>query len=124
MRLLWLAPALALCLSTPSEAGTSSHHSACCGSHKGWKRSRTPSDDAPPSPRCPNCARKKGVKRSLGATHETMRQTSERHGHPGNVVEQAVPQACGGADASLNRQGQAGPDPKAKGAVGKKQCGR
>jgi hypothetical protein len=124
MRLLWLAPALALCLSAPSDAGTASHHSACCGSHKGWKRSRTPTADAPSSPRCADCAHKQGVKRSLGATHETTHQTGGPHGRTGNVVEQATSPACGGAGVPPRGQAQAKPNPKAKGTAGQGQCGR
>jgi hypothetical protein len=124
MRFLWLVAALALCLPTPSEAGLSSHHSTCCGSHKGWKRSRTPSNDTPPSPRCTNCLREKRIKRSPGARHEPTRQTVDPHGRKDYRLEHDVPLACGGADAPPNVQGQTRSDAKAKGKIDRTKCGR
>ena len=124
MRLLWLVPALALCVSTFSEGGASSHHSACCGSHKGWKRSRTSSNGGPSAPGCTKCAPSKGIKPSVGAMHDAMHQTGARHGRNDGAVEHGASTACGSGDTRLNTQGQGTPDPRAKGPVESKQCGR
>ena len=124
MRLLWLVPMLALCLPAPSDAGLSSHHSTCCGSHKGWKRSRTPSNDTPPSPLCSTCPREKRMKRTPEGKPELTRQTGDPHGRKGYLISRAVPSACGGADAPPSTPGQTGPDAKAKGRMDRRQCGR
>ena len=135
MKILWLLPALALCLpmdvvaaAHSSRGGKRSHgyshrsHSSA-GSHLRehglfHRREQPPSSGTHrnSSARYTTCQRVEHgrIKRIQDAKHDFMRQTGYPHGRKGYVIDHVVPLACGGADSPSNMQWQTRAEGRAK----------
>ena len=144
MKVLWLLPALALCLPIDVDAshgsrGSHSHSGSSYRSHSsigGHPRSRSSSGRSYHAPtsgkhrkssaRCTTCQRDQHgrIRRSQDAKHNFMRQTGYPHGRKGYVIDHVVPLACGGADSPSNMQWQTKAEARAKDKWERKGCRR
>jgi hypothetical protein len=111
IRRLLVALAVLACLATPSFAGKGGGGK---GASKGTKTSH-----ATKAPKAPKTAK---IHRSAAAKHQFEKESGYPKGRPGYVVDHIVPLACGGADAPINMQWQAGADAKAKDKIERKGC--
>ena len=145
MKILWLLPALALCLPAYVDAAahgsrggkrshTYSHRShSSAGSHLrehglSHRREQPPSSGTHrKSPaRCTTCQRDEHgrIKRSPDANRDFKRQTGYPHGRKGYVIDHVVPLACGGAASPSNMQWQTRAEARTKGKRERSGCKR